>query len=124
VVHLVEGGDHRLHVRTLEADIGTFVTHLVAVVGSREDSQALSSLLVFITGHLDLVRPHNQFEIIIREEFRSHIRTEHAANAALARKSPRHIARIRPKTVDHDTFISRFLEPRSVPNIFETHVIF
>lgn len=45
------------HVGACEANIGTFVAHLVAVVGCAENSQGLAAFLVLVAVRLDLVAP-------------------------------------------------------------------
>ena len=55
MVHLFEGSDLRLHIGSLKPDVGSFVAHLIAVVGCAENSQHFASLLVLEAFWLDFV---------------------------------------------------------------------
>lgn len=60
MVYLLERCYHWVHVLTLEPNEGTFVAHLVAIVGCREYSKAFSTLLVLVALGLDFVGANDQ----------------------------------------------------------------
>jgi hypothetical protein len=67
-----------------EADEGALVAHLVAVVGSTENGDTLSIVLHHISFILNLVRAHDQLQVVGAEEVLGDVGAESKSHASLA----------------------------------------
>mmetsp|Transcript_24138 Transcript_24138/g.54201 ORF Transcript_24138/g.54201 Transcript_24138/m.54201 type:complete len:202 (-) Transcript_24138:924-1529(-) len=89
-----------------KADVSPEVAHLIAVVGGREDCDALSVMLYFVSFLFHLVRADEQREIVLLQPFLRHVRSEHAARASFALCSSLLVLGVTPEKVAHDSSVS------------------
>jgi len=71
---------HRLHI-LIKANKCTLILHLVTIIRSREDSNALATVLYHITLVLNFVRSHHKGQIVGLQEVFSDIRAKRVADA-------------------------------------------
>ena len=88
-------------------DVGSLVSHGIAIVRSREDGDTLAVVHHFVALLLDLVAPHHVLELVARQESLGDVRSELYADAALALRAAARILRIGPHQVAHEAVLGR-----------------
>lgn len=120
------GRELRLHLLRRGAsygDEGSLVAHGVAVVGRREDGDALAVVTDLVTVVLDFVAADDVVEGVALEEVGSDVRAELAADAALGRGPAAHRVWVTPQQLAHDALFRRLPVPFSLPNVVESHPV-
>lgn len=75
-------------VRALEVDVGGFVSHLVTIVGGREDGDTAATMGHLVALGLDLVAADDVVQLVLLQEGLGDVRPELAAHASLADRAP------------------------------------
>lgn len=106
---------HGLELRELQLVVGTnvdvsaLVLGHVAVLGRREDGDALSVVLLLVTLHADLVTADDSLQAVLVAETLCYVGTELHADAALAGAAAGEWLRIGPEHLHHETSLAGLL---------------
>lgn len=109
------GMRHGIELRELQLVIGTnvdvsaLVLRHVAVLGRREDGDALSVVLLLVTVHANLVTADDGLQTVLVAETLGNVGTKLHANTALAGAATRERLRICPEHLHHETSLTGLL---------------
>lgn len=90
-------------------DVSALVLRHVAVLGRREDGDALSVVLLLVTVHADLVTADDGLQAVLVAETLGNVGTELHADTALAGTAAGERLRIGPEHLHHETSLARLL---------------
>lgn len=106
--HGIELRELQLVVGT-DVDVSALVLRHIAVLGRREDGDALSVVLLLVTVHANLVTADDGLQTVLVAETLGNVGTELHANTALARAATRERLGICPEHFHHETSLTGLL---------------
>mmetsp|Transcript_13091 Transcript_13091/g.28852 ORF Transcript_13091/g.28852 Transcript_13091/m.28852 type:complete len:265 (-) Transcript_13091:1041-1835(-) len=123
VGHRAKGGVLWRQGLSIQPNECSLVTHLIAVIGRREDRNQPTPVLDFIPLLLHLVAADDEFEVICLKEVGRHILPKRYANAPLGSHAAVARLRVAPEHLCHQALIRRLAVSIHLPDRVQRNVV-